>query len=77
MKYHFTTVVRMMTTEQLAEELHKFYRAAFKKLHISATSFGNCEGRHDHGWKGCHAKAYFIKRAQRIEDSLFLEYDDA
>lgn len=63
-----------MNVEQLAEELHRFYRAAFKALHKKTNVWGeevnhfnNCPG-HDHGWSHCNKKEYFRKRAQMILD---------
>lgn len=46
-----------MTTEQLAIELHKDYRAASKFLRV--------DGLHDHGWAHCTCKRYFRQRAAR------------
>ena len=55
--------------EVLAEELHKFYRAAFKALH-SASCFIKCSGAHDHGWSHCNKKKYFLNRARILQKNL-------
>lgn len=57
----------MYTIEQLAEELHKFYRAAFKALHGTTRPIGQfqCDAPgHDHGWSHCNKKKYFLRRAE-------------
>jgi len=54
-----------MTVDFLAEELHKFYRAAYKTFVQYRV---HNDGVHDHGWKNCHRKAYFARRAQAILD---------
>src|SRR5271157_2400731 len=48
--------------EQLAKDMHRHYRAAFKALHEPA-SIVSCGGNHDHGWEHCHGKRYFRQRA--------------
>lgn len=58
----------MISAEQLAKELHLFYRAAYKVLHKSST-FIRCGGEHDHGWASCHKQKYFLKRAEMIIDA--------
>lgn len=50
-----------MYIEELAEHLHKLYRAANKALYPGGYTDG---GNHDHGWKKCHRKDYFIRRAK-------------
>lgn len=58
-------------TLQIAEALHKEYRAAVKALHTGRLRPGhvgtsrNCIEEHDHGWSNCHRKQYFIRRALR------------
>lgn len=59
-----------MTTEKLAEELHKCYRAAFKSLHGTVRPIGQfqCDAPgHDHGWEHCNKKQYFRRRARIIQ----------
>lgn len=57
--------------EDLAEQLHRDFRAAFKALHTGRNKPGhigvpkNCINEHDHGWSKCHRKNYFRHRAQR------------
>lgn len=61
-----------MNTEQLAEELHKFYRAAFKALHGTTRPIGQfqCDAPgHDHGWDHCNKKQYFRRRAEMLREA--------
>jgi hypothetical protein len=57
--------------EQLAMDIHRHYRAAFKALHTGRNVPGqvglphNCIHEHDHGWTTCHNKKYFRQRAAR------------
>ena len=56
----------MINTEQLAEELHKFYRAAFKamtKMGLASRTSLAQPMSHDHGWSHCNKKKYFLRRA--------------
>lgn len=59
----------MINIEQLAEELHKFYRAAFKALHHGASDMPCSGSGHDHGWDHCNKKAYFRRRAENLASS--------
>ena len=63
-----------MTVEFLAEELHKFYRAAYKTFVQYRV---HNDGVHDHGWKNCHRKAYFARRAQAILDGVSPKFQGA
>lgn len=61
-----------MTIEQLAEELHKFYRAAFKALSVHGEypdMTESCKG-HDHGWSHCNKQKYFQNRARILMEAL-------
>jgi hypothetical protein len=53
-----------MIIEQLAEELHKFYRDAFKVFAVF-----HLKGGHDHGWSHCNKKAYFRRRAEIMQQA--------
>lgn len=53
---------RRRCEQNLAQELHKFYRAALKRV---TTQHGE-RLVHDHGWVNCHDKDYFRKRARQI-----------
>lgn len=62
-----------MNIEQLAEELHKFYRAAFKALRPRVIRIPD-EGylaisSHDHGWDHCNKKDYFRRRAEMLREA--------
>jgi hypothetical protein len=50
--------------DELAEELHKFYRAAVQTM---GTEYGS---DHDHGWANCRRKDYFRKRAFMLTNAM-------
>jgi len=63
--------------KQLAAQLHREYRAAFKALHSGCGSFmgvgrvrskngTGCHNEHDHGWTKCHRQKYFLRRAAML-----------
>jgi len=53
-------------TEQLAQQLHREYRAAEKALRCTDVAGERPYLQHDHGWEGCHKKQYFRQRASRL-----------
>lgn len=70
--------MNLAIVEQIAKQLHKEYRAAFKSQHSGTGTFmgvgritnktgSGCRNEHDHGWDSCHHKPYFLKRAGRLE----------
>lgn len=60
----------IFTIESLAEFLHQNYRAADKAMNREkAPKRGLFNlGKHDHGFKACHNKQYFLRRAASILD---------
>jgi hypothetical protein len=66
--------------DKLAKELHKFYRAASQVLEPRKCNMVVCDHgprckkikgqRHDHGWKACHEKAYFVRRAKALAQKM-------
>lgn len=60
---------------EIAEILHKEYRAAFKALYTKDLQERNmigCPSSHDHGYVMCNKKKYFEKRAERLSISFNL-----
>lgn len=60
-------------TEQLAIELHKFYRAAEKSVNRVKQIYRKGKKRnnpnlllHDHGWSACGQRKFFRKRAELL-----------
>jgi hypothetical protein len=73
-----TLTITYNEVEDLAEKLHREFRAAFKALHKMAGNgtYNECAGcvdEHDHGWSKCHRKGYFRNRAKRMLENERLE----
>jgi hypothetical protein len=61
-----TRLMPSYVIEMLAQQLHREYRAAEKACRLPVPHLPSHDGVtlfHDHGWKGCHKKDYFRKRA--------------
>lgn len=54
----------VFTAEELAEFLHKNYRAADKAMRRDGHKGPFGRSQHDHGFRQCHRHAYFIRRAE-------------
>lgn len=51
--------------EQLAQDLHRHYRAGEKALRCTDEAGKRPYLQHDHGWTSCHRQKYFRQRAVR------------